>query len=136
MSTFSRSNIRAAKLTPSLVLEIRQKYATGTSQAALSREYGVGVGQVGRIVRGEAWQQFSTIKSAAELEADRLKLLEDAKASEARFAALFASITVEDKPQAPLIPSNLISKSTIDKANAYGVVIDSPKETDDAIPKD
>jgi hypothetical protein len=35
---------------------LRQRYLNGWSQARLSREYGMSIGQVGRIVRGTAWQ--------------------------------------------------------------------------------
>ena len=49
-------NTKAAKLTPSQVVEIRTRYAEGETQAHLSRVFGVGVQQIGRIVRGEAWQ--------------------------------------------------------------------------------
>ena len=49
-------NTKAAKLTPSQVVEIRTRYEEGETQAHLSRVFGVGVQQIGRIVRGEAWQ--------------------------------------------------------------------------------
>lgn len=46
------------KLTFALVYEMREKYNSGRyTQAALSREYRVSVIQVGRIVRGEVWQE-------------------------------------------------------------------------------
>lgn len=58
-SSFRRGNISAAKLTPSQVLSIRQRYNDGESQGALAREFAVSVGQIGRIVRGEVWQDYS-----------------------------------------------------------------------------
>jgi hypothetical protein len=49
-------NTKAAKLTATQVAEIRRKYNDeGCTQGELSRIYGVGIGQIGRIVRGEAW---------------------------------------------------------------------------------
>lgn len=44
-----------AKVTAQMVLEIRRDYADGMTQPQLARKYGIGPGQVGRIVRGEAW---------------------------------------------------------------------------------
>lgn len=59
MGKFTRNNKTSSKLTASQVYDIREKYTKGFSQGALAREYGVGVGQIGRIVRGEAWQEFA-----------------------------------------------------------------------------
>lgn len=59
MNKFPRFNIKASKLTPTKVFELREKYAAGASQGSLAREYQISVGQVGRIVRGESWQQYS-----------------------------------------------------------------------------
>lgn len=56
--TFNRGHSAAAKLTPQQVLEIRDRYNSGWTQGKLSREYQVSIGQIGRIVRGEAWQQY------------------------------------------------------------------------------
>ncbi len=63
--TFNRHNNRAAKVTHTIVLEMRERYALGWSQGRLAREYHLSVGQVGRIVRGESWQQFSTIPAGS-----------------------------------------------------------------------
>lgn len=46
----------AIRLTPDDVKEIRRRYAQGDTQAALSRAYKMNVGHIGRIVRGETWQ--------------------------------------------------------------------------------
>lgn len=56
--TFGQNNTRAGKLTPAIVYELRQRYVEGWTQGRLAREYQISVGQVGRIVRGEAWQQY------------------------------------------------------------------------------
>lgn len=53
---------RNAKLTPGQVLEIREKYwQQGYTQSKLSREYRVSVAQIGKITRGEAWQDFGGV---------------------------------------------------------------------------
>lgn len=57
MTNFTRKNTKQAKLTLAEVDEMRKLYREdGWTQAALSRRFGVGVQQVGRIVRGECWQ--------------------------------------------------------------------------------
>ena len=56
MTTFGLRNNAARKLTAYEVAEMRKSYAEGATQGALARSYGVSVGQVGRIVRGESWQ--------------------------------------------------------------------------------
>lgn len=57
MSAFYKRNTRAAKLTPTMVQQIREQYASGSySQGSLARAYKISIGQIGRIVRGESWQ--------------------------------------------------------------------------------
>lgn len=57
MTNFARKNTKQAKLTLVEVDEMRRLYREdGWTQAALSRRFGIGVQQVGRIVRGECWQ--------------------------------------------------------------------------------
>lgn len=46
---------RSAKLDWLTVQRIRALYAEGWSQGRLAREFGVGVGTIGRIVRHESW---------------------------------------------------------------------------------
>lgn len=53
---FNKGNTRGADLTAMQVLEIREKYTQGQTQGSLAREYGMSVGHIGRIVRGEVWQ--------------------------------------------------------------------------------
>lgn len=47
---------RSAKITISDVSRLRELYNSGRTQGSLAREFGLSIGQVGRIVRGEAWQ--------------------------------------------------------------------------------
>lgn len=103
MTRFRQSNSRAAKITPEHVLAIRRAYEAGATQGELSRQYRLGVGQIGRIVRGEAW---ATLPNAApgersQAEMDALMALpitpdEQARidASQERLLALLAA----DKP--------------------------------------
>ena len=50
----------AAKLNWQLVREIRRLYAEERwTQSRLSREFAIGISQVGKIVRGEAWREES-----------------------------------------------------------------------------
>lgn len=62
MAKFRKNHTSAAKLDSMKVLRIRQLYhEEGWTQSKLSREFGVGSGQIGRIVRNEAWQEYSQI---------------------------------------------------------------------------
>lgn len=80
MAKFTNYSRRAAKLSPTQVWEIRSKYL-GTegfspqSQGSLAREYGISVGQIGRIVRGEAWQGLSTPVNEARIEHESIQAL-------------------------------------------------------------
>lgn len=51
-----RKRPTSSKLTTEQVREMRQKYLDGVTQSTLSKEYKVNVSHVGRIVRGEIWQ--------------------------------------------------------------------------------
>lgn len=67
MSKFRRGNSRSAKLTALQVQEIRLRYAAGLlSQGSLSREFGVSIVQIGRIVRGEVWQHLPPVPLPAD----------------------------------------------------------------------
>lgn len=62
MSKFRKSNTRSAKLTGEQVLELRQRYIAGATQGELARAYGISIGQIGRIVRGESWQDKAQVE--------------------------------------------------------------------------
>jgi hypothetical protein len=66
---FSRNHTRSAKLTATQVLDIRTKFADGATQGSLAREYGVTVGTIGRITRGETWNQFAFVESEGQVDA-------------------------------------------------------------------
>jgi len=105
---FERKNSKAAKLTPEDVRAIRQHYAEGATQGDLCRHFGVSVGQIGRIVRGESWSGKA---------ADGMKTAAEAERSLARVQALLA-----DKPQlAAVIPAGRVltpPPSPLDGADA------------------
>jgi len=107
MSKFNRGNTRAHKLTPLQVHEIREKYAReGRTQASLAREYRVVPETVGRIVRGETWQQFEAIETNFAIEARMVRAVEprmrsDAEASLERFKKMMG---IEDPPPASPVP--------------------------------
>ena len=67
MTKFFSRNTRAAKVTAAIVLEIRKKYQEyGMTQADLSREYRLSTVQIGRIVRGESWQNVPMLAPTSE----------------------------------------------------------------------
>ena len=49
----------ARKLTRDQVVEIRAHISQGITQGSLARYYGVSVGQIGRIARGESWGEVT-----------------------------------------------------------------------------
>ena len=62
MSGFSQGNRKASKLSVPQVIEIRLLYEQGKfSQGALARRFQVSVIQIGRIVRGEVWQNLPVL---------------------------------------------------------------------------
>ena len=66
------------KLSKEQVQEIRENYGKGVTQGALSRHFGVSIGQIGRIVRGESWQEGAGNRMPTQAEADAIlmRLLE------------------------------------------------------------
>lgn len=67
MSKFQRNHKRSAKLTGEQVLDIRRRYLDGESQGALARDFHVSVGQIGRIVRGESWQETAQVEDPQDI---------------------------------------------------------------------
>lgn len=69
MGKFRVGSHANAKLTPTEVLEIREKYASGLyTQGHLAREYRVSANAIGRIVRGESWGDYRQPASQSEIE--------------------------------------------------------------------
>ncbi len=71
--TFQRSHLKAAKKTPLEILQIRLKYSQGSSQGELAREFGLSVGQIGKIVRNEVWQSVgATPRTEGEVQLNQI----------------------------------------------------------------
>lgn len=51
--------INTAKLNPAKVMDIRKRVATGESCAALSKEYGVGVGAISAVAERKTWRHLA-----------------------------------------------------------------------------
>lgn len=118
---FRRSNTSARKLTGVQVIDIRERFAKGETQGSLARAFGVSVGQIGRITRGESWQAYggqgprdSEVGDEALRAGMRLptneELLEEAKASEQRL--------LEELRSAPQPPR--LSEEVTNRVAGYG----------------
>ena len=80
MSKFGYRHTKSAKVTPSMVMDIRLKYQEGMTQSALSQEYHLSIVQIGRIVRNESWQSLpATTATPDELRLMALRSAEVAK---------------------------------------------------------
>ena len=119
---FEKRNNASRKLSGLQVSEIRRRYMEGETQGSLSRDFGVSVGQVGRIVRGESWQGPGSPQGKEQQMMLAAKLLEVQKEMEARGV-----------PSAPLPPKSLLdggdapdetqgagASTLLDKAKEYG----------------
>jgi hypothetical protein len=120
MGKFTKGNVQAKRLTAEKVLEIRLKYSEGQSQGSLAREYEVSVGQVGRIVRGEVWQNFQQVEPTQAIE-ERLAMMQskpsDKKINEslAKLAAKLEESTAPTVLHDPLIEDDGEDSFVIDK---------------------
>ena len=101
MPAFQKSNRRASKLSVPEVQEIRHLYNQGRlTQGDLSRRFGVSVIQIGRIVRGEVWQQLPTLEhlmSQGELKESAARMLEMQEKLQAESAAKLQADAAELK---------------------------------------
>ncbi len=91
MTAFERRNVKAKKLTPTQVAEIKERYANGETQGSLCRAYAMSVGQIGRIVRGESWSHLG----------GAVVTQEDAEASKVRFLAMQKSLSALEAASVP-----------------------------------
>ena len=71
LNSFGRGNRKASKVTAVQVEGMRRKYEQGMTQRELALEYRLSIGQVGRIVRGESWQDTGSARGYVEREAWR-----------------------------------------------------------------
>lgn len=77
-----------AKATPALVQTIRVEYAAGASQSTLARRYQLSINTIGRIVRGETWQDLPDQPQAAGTPAEQAALKAEAADSLKRLLAI------------------------------------------------
>lgn len=83
---FWSGNTKAAKLTPSIVLRMREEYGKGATQGDLCRRYGVSITQVGRIVRNEVWQDVQPEITDFDIEASARRMAALSESHTARMA--------------------------------------------------
>jgi len=103
--SFQGRNTKAAKLTITEVREMRERYAEGWTQGRLSAEYGIGIIQVGRIVRGECWKDGAPQRKPQEVSRESLeklaemsKMIKEGTLKPERVRGRFG--VVEDVPEA------------------------------------
>jgi hypothetical protein len=83
---FRMGNTKAAKLTASEVLAMREDYRSGYTQGELCRKYRIGIAQVGRIVRNEVWTDVQVIPTDFDFEESARRLQEVQRATDAKAA--------------------------------------------------
>ena len=114
------------KLTGEQVLSMRNRYAAGESQGSLARDFGVSVGTVGRIVRGESWQGT---KANASARPSTLPPTEDEiRESGERLLAKLG----EEKPAARPLPAYLAGIEDADEPVRYVPPVKSELSESDA----
>lgn len=124
MSKFERTNAKASKLKPSQVLEIKERYAAGETQGSLCRAFGVSIGQIGRVVRGESWGHLGgAVTTEAEVEASKVRFLEMQRAIREREARSVPSQAAEAEALLKqLAPKRELPRSPLDDGDAPGEV--------------
>ena len=106
---FSYRNNKAAKVTAPLVIEMRERWSRGNvTQAQLCRDYGLSVVQVGRIVRGESWQNIGMPMGETEM-----------RASAERMLALQAELQNKLAPAFESLQTRLADDVAREKAKAF-----------------
>lgn len=98
---FERNKTR--KLTQGQVQEMRQFYGEGATQGALAKHYGMSVGQVGRIVRGESWREGAGQRMPTQAEGEGIlqRLLETQRLKQEREALEAADPLLKEMFGAP-----------------------------------
>lgn len=117
-----KNNSAASKLTPTEVGRIRLQYSQGQTQGALSREFGISVVQIGRIVRGEVWQhlpQQAAVLSPGEIKQREERLL--ALASGDKIATMAQEFEEILKGESPA-PTRALPRSPLDDGDTPGEV--------------
>lgn len=129
MPKFHKFHTRSAVLTAEQVLEIRQRYSQGETQGSLCREFGVSVGTIGRIVRGETWKQFSgpraeaapdmTPVSQSEIDQSLARVLHNTEVTPEREAALLDKLNRQAGKDPAIQADRALDQLLSDKAKKF-----------------
>lgn len=130
MGKFRQYKVSTSKLSPEQVFRMRELYHTeGWSQGRLAREFKMSVGQVGRIVRGESWQQYNMPENEEAQAMHNRGLLmgrdlaAEAAESEKRFNERFADVAPLAQPKLAMP----LSAEARERLRAYGSQVDEPE---------
>lgn len=72
---FWSGNTKAAKVTPTEVINIRADAQKGMTQNSLCHKYDLSIAQIGRIVRGESWRGVKQEPTVFDVEASARRLM-------------------------------------------------------------
>jgi len=124
------------KMTLTGVQEMRELYGQGWTQSALCKRFGVTIGTVGRIVRGEAWMEEAGSRMPTQAESDRtiarLLALQAQVTEQGVEAVQNGAIVSRPIPPSPLdggdTPSEAVGASEELQARARALGLDIDKE--------
>jgi len=122
MPAFERSNVKASKVTPTQVVEIKERYAKGETQGSLCRAFGLSVGQIGRIVRGESWGHLGGgVTTDAEAEASMVRFIARQQAiAELQARSVPSQAAEAEAALEQLAPKRELPRSPLDDGDAPG----------------
>jgi len=122
MPSFERSNVKASKVTPTQVVEIKERYARGETQGALCRAFGLSVGQIGRIVRGESWNHLGpAVTTEAEVEASMVRFMAKHRAiAELEAQSVPSQAADAEAVLESLVPRRELPRSPLDDGDTPG----------------
>ena len=99
----------ATKMSADLVGDMRRKYGEGWTQGALAKHFRIGIAQVGRIVRGEAWMAGAGNRDQTPAEQERmlarLMAVQEEVLEKQRLEAI--GMTLDEQPKRVIPPSPL-----------------------------
>jgi len=131
---FDSGNVKSAKLTWAQVRRMRELYAVGWTQGKLTREFDVGIAQVGRIVRNESWRETRAGYAGGETVGAGVPtptaFLEDLMREQEMRKEL------EGETPKPEDGVKLAMKAVRERAGGFGQVVDIPEPGRDMAPGD
>lgn len=135
---FAPNNIKSAKLTWTDVRRIRELYAEGWSQGDLSREFDVGVAQIGKIVRNECWKERGLKTAPRHIPEERLhqiaQLSTDIK--EGRVQPLAPIVPVREGVSGEDLAMKALTERAQEVRGQFGKVDDVPEPGRELAPGD